>query len=241
MPRPEDDMRNGSVWLFTVFAGLLGIGVLFGADEKPKFTIKEIMQKAHNGGLLNTIKDGKGTKADKDRLLELYTELGKNRPPRGTEAAWKQKCDAIVAAAKELALAKNEAAVKPAIDKLSMAVDCQACHSVHRRRMGQAPKGEGKYSISEVMQEAHAGQPNERLIDKVWTGRASKADKEQLVDLYSSLPLDKPVRGELSEWKERTEALLAAAKGVANGEKGAEAKLGRAANCVICHTAHRGQ
>lgn len=234
-------MQSGSMRLLTAFVGLIGIGVLFGADDKPKFTIKEVMQKAHNGGLLNTIKDGKGTKAEKERLLELYTELGKNKPPRGAEAAWKQKCDVIVAAAKELALAKNEAAAKPAIDKLSMAVDCQACHSVHRRRMGQAPKGDGKYSISEVMQEAHAGQVNERLIDKVWTGRASKADKEQLVDLYSSLPLDKPVRGELVEWKERTEALLAAAKGVANGEKGAEAKLGKAANCVGCHSAHRAQ
>ena len=234
-------MRNGSVVLFAILAGLVGIGVLFGADEKPKFTIKEVMQKAHNDGLLNTIKDGKGSKADKEKLVELYTELGKNKPPRSDEKAWKQKCDAMIAAAKEIALAKNETAAKSGIEKLNTAVNCQMCHAQHRRRQGRAPQGDGKYSISDVMQTAHSGEANERLIDKVWTGRATKQEKEQLVEYYTALPLDKPVRGELSEWKERTEALLAAAKAVANGEKGAEAKLGKAANCISCHSAHRAQ
>jgi mono/diheme cytochrome c family protein len=218
---------------------LAALGFALAADEKPKFTIKEVMQKAHNDGLLNKIKDGKGTKADKERLLELYSELAKNRPPRGDEKAWKQKCEAIVAAAKEVLAAKNELSARTGIEKLDMAVNCQTCHTQHRRRQGQAPPGDGKYSISEVMQTAHAGKENERLIDKVWSGRASKSEKEQLVELYSSLPLDKPVRGEIAEWKERTEALLAAAKAVANGEKGAEAKLGKAANCAVCHSAHR--
>jgi hypothetical protein len=222
-------------------AFLLALGVLFAADEKPKYTIKEIMQKAHNDGLLNKVKDGKASKAEKDRLLELYTELGKNKPPRGDVKAWKQKCEAIALAARELAAAKTELVARAAVDKLDMAVNCQMCHSQHRRRQGQAPKGDGKYSISDVMQTAHAGKENERLIDKVWTGRATKSEKEQLVDLYTSLPLDKPVRGDPAEWKQRTETLLAAAKAVAASEKGAEAKLGKAANCTMCHAAHRGQ
>ena len=218
---------------------LVAIGLVFAADAK--YTIKEVMQKAHNDGLLNKVKDGKASKAEKDRLLELYTELGKNKPPRGDEKAWKQKCDAILAAAKEMVLAKNEISAKAGYDKLEMAVNCQMCHNEHRRRQGQAPKGDGKYTVSDVMQTAHAGKENERLIDKVWTGRATKSEKEQLVDLYSSLPLDKPVRGDLADWKERTDTLLAAAKAVANGEKGAEAKLGKAANCTNCHAAHRNQ
>ncbi len=225
--------------LSVAVASLFAIGLLLAADEKPKYTIKEIMQKAHNDGLLNKVKDGKANKTEKEKLLELYTELGKNRPPRGDEKAWKQKCDAIVAATREMAFAKNELTAKAGYDKLEMAVNCQACHGQHRRRQGQAPKGDGKYSISDVMQTAHAGKENERLIDKVWSGRATKSEKDQLVDLYTALPLDKPVRGDLAEWKERTETLLAAAKAVASGEKGAEAKLGKAANCTNCHAEHR--
>jgi len=45
--------------------------------------------------------------------------------------------------------------------------------------------------------------------------------------------------GEAS-WKEKTTALLTAAKDAEAGKEGAGAALMKAANCMACHSAHKG-
>ena len=97
------------------------------ADEKPKFEIKEVMQKAHKDGLLKKVSGGKADDAEKKELLELYEALAKNEPPKGEKGDWKKRTDAMVAGAKEIVDGK-----KGAEAKLGKTVNCAACHKEHR-------------------------------------------------------------------------------------------------------------
>jgi hypothetical protein len=99
------------------------------ADDKPKYTIKEVMKKAHDGDA--TLKDkvisGKASKDEKQLLLDLYTALSLNKAPKGDEKDWKDRTTAIVVAAKDVVDDKDGA-----VDKLKMAVSCKACHMLYK-------------------------------------------------------------------------------------------------------------
>jgi hypothetical protein len=116
-----------------VFA-LAGLGtspVAF--EDKPKYTIAQVMQMAHKlpekdkPSLLITVIHGKASREDKEKLLDFYTALGPNKPPKGGDKSWKEKTDALVSAAKSV-LADE----KGAADKLKRATTCMACHDVHK-------------------------------------------------------------------------------------------------------------
>jgi len=92
--------------------------------------------------------------------------------------------------------------------------------------------------IKEIMKKAHTP-PGKSLLSKVTSGKASDEEKKQLVELYEALGKNKPPKGDEEEWKKRTDAMIAAAKDVAEGAKGAPAKLGKTVNCGACHKAHR--
>lgn len=99
-------------------------------DDKPKYTIKQVMAKAHGGdkkSLLFKIAGGKGEKKDAEQLLELYANLSKAEPPKGEPASWKKKTEEMVAAAKDVVAGKEGAEAK-----LQEAVDCKGCHSAHK-------------------------------------------------------------------------------------------------------------
>jgi hypothetical protein len=110
---------------------LFSLGATRAADEeKAKFTIKEVMKQAHSGGnnsLLRKAAGANGTKEDKEKVVELYTALSKNKPGKGEEKSWKDKTEALLKGAQ--ALAKGEAG---AGQKLVMAANCKACHDLHR-------------------------------------------------------------------------------------------------------------
>jgi hypothetical protein len=98
-----------------------------------------------------------------------------------------------------------------------------------------AQEKKAKHTIPEVMKQAHKS----GLWKKVATGKASDAEKEQLVELYTSLSQNEPPKGEHKAWKERTEAMLAAAKLSAKGDdKGGKALLSLV-NCGMCHKMFR--
>ncbi len=97
-----------------------------------------------------------------------------------------------------------------------------------------------KYTIKEVMNQAHGGMQNS-LYAKVLTGKASQEEKDQLVDLYSALPDNKPNKGSAQSWKTKTTALLDAAKAVAENKNNSINKLKSANNCMSCHSSHRGR
>jgi hypothetical protein len=102
---------------FVCVAALLGFGLLIGGnqagDDKPKFTISEVMKKAF------AKKDYKSM--EKDQLVELMTALSKNKPPKGDAESWKKKTTALVDAAKT-----------GGAEAVGKAVNCGACHGEHK-------------------------------------------------------------------------------------------------------------
>jgi hypothetical protein len=93
-----------------------------------------------------------------------------------------------------------------------------------------------KHTIKEVMKAAHKSKLNEKVAD----GKASDAEKKELVELYVALAANKPPKGEAADWKTKTDALVAAAKDAEAGKEGAGAALKKAYNCGACHSAHKG-
>jgi hypothetical protein len=91
-----------------------------------------------------------------------------------------------------------------------------------------------QYTIKEVMKMAHSGQNS--LAKKVASGKASKDDDKKLVELYTALAADKPPQGDADVWKEKTGALLDAAKAVEDGKDGAAKDLKKAMDCMGCHS-----
>lgn len=98
-------------------------------------------------------------------------------------------------------------------------------------RAADAPK----HTIKDVMKVAMKG----GLCSKVAKGEASADDKKQLVECFEALAANKPPKGEEAGWKEKTAALVAAAKAAAEGKDGAGAALQKAANCMACHKDHK--
>lgn len=114
--------------VLAVFVASLGLFANAQAD-KPKFTIEEVMKKAHDGDpkLCGKVASGKASDDEKKLLVELYTALSKNKPPKGDAKSWDEKTKALVEAAKECV--KDEKTGGP---KLQKAVNCKGCHSVHK-------------------------------------------------------------------------------------------------------------
>jgi cytochrome c553 len=100
-------------------------GVMLGSslaadDAKPKYTIKEVM-KLHKDKLHEKFQKGEASKEEKEKLLEGYEALLKNKPPKGDESSWKEKCEALVKAVKD-----------DDKDAFKKAVSCGGCHGAHK-------------------------------------------------------------------------------------------------------------
>ena len=102
--------------------------------------------------------------------------------------------------------------------------------------LGHNQAGEkAKYTIKEVMKEAHKG----GLMKKVADGKADDAEKKKLVELYKSLSQDTPPKGDAADWKTKTTTLLDAATKASTGDAAAAATLPKLANCAACHKEHK--
>ncbi len=112
-----------------------------------------------------------------------------------------------------------------------MAVSLSVVFGVSRADDDAKPE----YTIKEVMKDAH----KDGLLKKVAGGKGNKADAEQLLKLYESLPKNEPPKGSPEDWKEKTTALVDAAQAVVDGKSGAAAQLKKASNCAACHKAHK--
>jgi len=120
-------MRKFLVAFVIVAFGWVVIAVTGTAQEKAKYTTKEVMQKAHKGGLMKKVSEGKASADEKKQLIEFYEALAANKPPKGDEAEWKVKTTAILAAAR--AAADGDDAVAK---KLAETVKCMECHQAHK-------------------------------------------------------------------------------------------------------------
>jgi hypothetical protein len=101
----------------------------------------------------------------------------------------------------------------------------------------EAKEKKPKYSIREVMKQAHKN----KLMQKVAGGGATMSEKEKLLGLYIALSEGKPPRGDAKDWKLRCDAIVKAARAVVKGEDGAEARLKKTVNCMGCHEKHKGE
>lgn len=114
-------LRGLIVGAMCVFGLVLILDGNVEGGDKDKVTIKVVMQKAMKGGLCKKVASGEANEAEKKELVELFTALAKNEPPKGDAASWKEKTKALLDAAK----ANDGAALKKA-------ADCAACHSEHK-------------------------------------------------------------------------------------------------------------
>lgn len=95
-------------------------------DEKPKYTIKQVME-FHQKKVHEKFIKGEATKEEKEKLLAGYESLTKQKPPRGDEANWKKLTENILKAAKDVDAKKDGAA-----DAFKKANACGACHNAHK-------------------------------------------------------------------------------------------------------------
>lgn len=111
-------------------AGLVAINTAQAADEeKPKFTIKEVM-KAHKGGpksLRAKVLAGKASEEEVKELVALYHALAKNTPKKGDKEVWAELTGKIVKAAD--GVAKGD---KAAAKALAKATNCGGCHKMFK-------------------------------------------------------------------------------------------------------------
>ncbi len=98
-------------------------------DKEPKYTIKEVMKKAHAGkdALIKKVQSGDASKEETKELLAMYKALAANKPPRNDDEDWKKRTKALVDAAQAAVDGKKDAG-----EKLKKAADCKGCHDNHK-------------------------------------------------------------------------------------------------------------
>lgn len=118
--------RLGLTALVAVIS-VICVSLVWADDDKPKYTIKEVMKNAHKSGLYKKVAEGKADKEEKEKLVALYEALAKNKPPKGDEKEWKKQTEDMLKAAK--ACCKDE---KDAGPKLAKLVSCKTCHAAFK-------------------------------------------------------------------------------------------------------------
>ncbi|MFM8360928.1 MAG: hypothetical protein ACKOET_20440 [Verrucomicrobiota bacterium] len=96
---------------------------------KPSMAIEEIMESGFKGkeSLCARLTQGQTSQEENLRMVQLTRELSLNKPPKGDLASWTAKTTALHAAAQDVAARKPGA-----VDAFKSAVNCKACHSVHK-------------------------------------------------------------------------------------------------------------
>jgi hypothetical protein len=127
-------MRNVKYWLLAALAvSLVGVSVADEKkDDKKPFEIKAVMKKFHTAPkgedpLCKKFVTGKASEAETKDILEAYEGLTKAKAPKGDPDSWKAKTTALYTAAKDVAAKKGGAD-----DAFKKAINCMACHEVHR-------------------------------------------------------------------------------------------------------------
>ncbi len=101
-----------------------------------------------------------------------------------------------------------------------------------------AEKKEPKHTVKQVMGKAMAPK-GDKLNKKVLDGKATDAEKLELLDLFISLSENSAPKGDEASWQKFTNAAVMAAAKVAVGREGATDELKAATNCKKCHDAHK--
>ena len=102
------------------------------ADDANEAAIKEVMKTYHKApkGVDPVCKkaiNGQASPEELKKLVLAYKTLTTTKPPKGDEASWKEKTGKLFEAAQALEKGAPDAAAN-----YKKAVDCKACHSVHK-------------------------------------------------------------------------------------------------------------
>jgi hypothetical protein len=101
---------------------------------------------------------------------------------------------------------------------------------------GMAEEKDKPKTIKVIMKTFHSAPEGEDpLCKKFMTGKTSAEETKNIVAAYEDLGKNKPPQGDEDEWKEKTKALLAAAKDVAAKKEDAPAAFKKAVSCADCH------
>ena len=103
---------------------------------------------------------------------------------------------------------------------------------------GAAVAAQEAKTIKDVMA-AHKGK--ESMHAKITSGKGTEEEHKKLLGLYEVLATQKPAKGDEASWKEKTTAMVAAAKEVVEKKEGALEHLKKATNCKACHDVHKGK
>ncbi|MBI3880821.1 MAG: hypothetical protein HY301_12280 [Verrucomicrobia bacterium] len=95
-------------------------------------SIEDVMKKYHKAPkgtdpVCKKASSGKASKQELAALLAGYQSMAAAKPPEGDAASWKAKNAALIASTQGMIDGKPEA-----VAKYKEAVNCKACHSVHK-------------------------------------------------------------------------------------------------------------
>lgn len=111
-------------------AGLMGSVWVCGADGDA--VIKDAMKKYHKAPkgtdpVCKKVQTGAASAEELKGLIACYKAMCAAKPPQGDAASWKEKTTKLLAAAEGLQKGGPDA-----VAKYKEAVNCKACHSVHK-------------------------------------------------------------------------------------------------------------
>lgn len=100
-----------------------------GGEDNP---IKQVMKTYHKAPkgvdpVCKKASDGKASAAEIKNLVAAYKTLAAAKPPKGDDASWKEKTSALLSAAEAMQKGSPDG-----VARYKEAVNCKACHSVHK-------------------------------------------------------------------------------------------------------------
>lgn len=122
---------------FLTVAALAAVATSIAFAVEETNPIKDAMKFAHKAPqgekkLSDKIIDGTAPEADVKKTLDLYKAMLDTKPPKGDQAAYKEKVQKLIVATEEVVEKKPDATAH-----YKDAVNCKACHSEHK----SAPPG----------------------------------------------------------------------------------------------------
>ena len=115
--------------MLTMVMGLVASLTVAGLQSKekaPGLTTKKVMT-AVKEGLLKHVLEQTATVEQQHILLEYVKALPDNKPPKGDAASWQAKTRELIKATKAVVRGREGA-----IERLTKASNCKACHTPHK-------------------------------------------------------------------------------------------------------------
>ena len=119
---------------------LLGLGAAgFAGEFEPIENSMKFTHKAPKGEkkVSDRIIEGTNSPEELAKTLELYKLMLDCKPPKGEQAAFKEKVTKLIAATEDVVL--NKEGARAAYKEAS---NCKACHNEHKEKKPEAPKPE---------------------------------------------------------------------------------------------------